>query len=195
LTSDAIVAASRRRAGVGTIFRVFLIIGAISFGGGVVAHLRNRLVARERWMDDRRFVEILAISQTLPGLNATNMAILAGDALHGTLGALAALAGVCLPGMAMMYIVGMVYQIERERPLVEAGLEGVAAAAVGLILATTLQLGRKSLTLLDDLVFVLITILCINRLKLSMPLVLIGVGLLATVWYRATGRAASAHPR
>ena len=53
------------------IFREFLLIGATSFGGGVVAYLRNGLVTRRQWLDDKEFVELLSISQTLPGLNAT----------------------------------------------------------------------------------------------------------------------------
>src|SRR5690349_16561508 len=56
----------------GTIFGAFLLIGATSFGGGVVAYLRSSLVGRHGWLDDEEFVELLSISQALPGLNATN---------------------------------------------------------------------------------------------------------------------------
>ena len=65
------------------IFRVFLVMGATSLGGGVVGYLRTGLVVRHRWVDDVTFVELLSISQTLPGLNATNMSILVGDRLRG----------------------------------------------------------------------------------------------------------------
>jgi chromate transporter len=176
------------------IFAAFLLIGATSVGGGVVAHLRTRLVARHQWMDDTTFVELLALSQSLPGLIATNMAVLIGDRLRGTAGAIAAIAGICLPGAMVMYIVGVVYQIERDRPLLEAGLEGVAAAAVGLILATTLQLGRRSLSRVADVVFVVITVVCVNRLHLRVPVALIAVGALAIVWY-AFVDAPDARPR
>ena len=108
----------------GRIFLAFLLIGAMSFGGGVVAHLRNTLVTRNKWMDDEGFLELLAISQTLPGLKATNIAILAGDRLCGTLGSIAAIVGVCLPGATVMYLVSIAYSVEADRPLVEAGLEG-----------------------------------------------------------------------
>jgi chromate transporter len=167
----------------GRIFGAFLLIGATSVGGGVVAHLRNSLVARHHWLDDERFVQLLAISQSVPGLNATNMAVLAGDELRGVPGAIAAMLGLCLPGAVLMYIVGIVYQAERDRPLLEAALEGVAAAAVGLILATTLKLGRKSFVRLDDLVFIAMTVIGVNRLHISVPRVLLGVGTLAAVWY------------
>jgi chromate transporter len=63
-------------------------------------------------------------------------------------------------------------------------LRGVAAAAVGLILATTVQLGRKSLAHLHDLIFVGLTVIGVNRLHQSVLRVLIAVGLLAILWYR-----------
>jgi chromate transporter len=172
---------------IGQIFIEFLLIGATSFGGGVVAYLRNGLVADRRWIDDREFVELLSISQTLPGLNATNMAILVGDRLRGAWGALAAICGVCLPGALLMYVVGMVYHVHGDRPLATAALKGVAAAAVGLVLATTVQLGRKSLTHRYDLIFVALTVIGVNRLHQSVPRVLIVVGILAILWYRPRG--------
>jgi len=171
------------RVGVGRIFAAFLLIGATSFGGGAIAYLRNTLVVKHRWVDDETFLQLLAIGQTLPGLKATNVAVLAGDRLRGVSGAIAAMAGVCLPGAVLMYIVGVVYQAERERPLLEAALEGVAAAAVGLILATTLKLGRTSFSRIDDVAFILLTVVCVNRLFIPVPYVLIGVGALAIAWY------------
>jgi len=166
------------------IFTTFLVIGATSFGGGVVAYLRNSLVTKYQWLDDKTFVELLSISQTLPGLNATNMAVLVGDRLRGTAGALAAICGICLPGAVIMYGVALAYHVRGDRPLSVAGLKGVAAAAVGLILATTIQLGRKSLSGLPDLVFVALTVVGVNRLHQSVPRVLIVVGALAILWYR-----------
>jgi chromate transporter len=165
------------------IFLMFLLIGATSFGGGAVAHVRNNIVAKRRWIDDRTFVELLTISQSLPGLITANMAMLIGDRLGGTSGAVAALVGVCLPGALLMLAVGMMFQAGRQRPLVEAALEGVAPAAVGMLLATTLKIARSSLSRAGDLVFVLLTVVCVNRLHLSVPRALVSVGVLATLWY------------
>lgn len=166
------------------VFTVFLLIGATSFGGGVVAYLRSSLVGKHQWLDDKTFVELLAISQTLPGLNATNMAVLVGDRLRGLPGALAAISGMCLPGALLMYGVAILYHVRGDRPLAVAGLKGVAAAAVGLILATTFQLGRKSLAHMADLVFVVLTVVGVNQLHQSVPRVLIVVGAIAILWYR-----------
>src|SRR6516162_5101733 len=169
---------------VAEIFGAFLMIGATSFGGGVVAYLRSSLVSKHRWLDDKTFVELLSISQTLPGLNATNMAVLVGDRLRGLRGAMAAICGICLPGALLMYTVSLAYHVRGDRPIATAMLRGVAAAAVGLILATTVQLGRQSLAHVYDLIFVAITVIGVNRLHQSVPRVLIAVGVVAILWYR-----------
>ena len=194
---EPIVAGARlpHDARVGEIFLAFLSIGATSFGGGVIAYLRNGVVEKHRWLDDRAFIDLMMISQIVPGLKAVNLATLIGDRLRGTAGALAALLGICLPGAFLMYVVGVVYQIERDWPLLEAALTGVAPAAVGLLLATVVELGRKkSLSRIDDLVFVALTVIGVNRLHVHVVSALLGVGTLAALWYGIVRRPKAVSP-
>jgi len=165
------------------IFLEFLIIGATSFGG-VVPYLRQSLVTKRNWIDDREFVEMLSISQSLPGLNATNVAVLVGEKLRGIIGSTAAIAGICLPGGVLMYAVGVFYRQHGDHSWITAGLKGVAAAAVGLILSTVVSLSRKSLAGKVDFVFMAITVLAVNRFHQSVPRTLIVVGLLAILFHR-----------
>lgn len=163
---------------IGQIFLEFLIIGATSFGG-VVPYLRGSLVTKRHWIDDKEFVEMLSISQSLPGLNATNMAILVGNKLHGLPGAIVAIVGICLPGAVLMYSIGVFYRLHGDHALVTAALKGVAAAAVGLILATVMQLSQKSLANKYDFIFMAATVIAVNRLHQSVPRTLVVVGILA----------------
>ena len=186
-------AAARPDVSVADIFREFLVIGATSFGN-IVPYLRNSLVVKRRWIDDDGFIELLSISETVPGLNAANIAVLLGDRLRGLAGSTAALVGVCLPGALVMYLVGIAYHIHGERPIVTAMLKGVAAASTGLVLATIVQLGQKSLTYISDFVFVVVTVVAVNRFHLSVPRVLLSVGLIAILWYRPRQESAQRHP-
>jgi len=183
--TKALEDATPARVSIGQIFLEFLTIGTTSFGG-VVAYLRGSLVTKRQWIDDEEFVEMLSISQSLPGLNATNMAILVGDKLRGVYGAIAAILGVCLPSAIYMYIVGIYYRIHGDHDWVTAALKGVAAAAVGLILFTVIGLSKKSLNQRFDLVFVALTVVAVNGLHWSVPRTLIAVGLLAILWHRPT---------
>ncbi len=180
--SSAVRAAPR--VGVHEIFLVFLEIGAISFGGGVVAYLRDALVRRKKWFDDTEFLELTSISNVLPGLNSTNMAILAGDRLGGWPGAAVAMLGMCLPAFVLMTAAGIAYGSHAERHNVDAALRGVAAAATGLIAATWWQIGKKSMKGFYDAFFVIAAILGVNYFKLPVPIVLIAVGALAIFTFR-----------
>ena len=157
-------------------------IGASSFGG-VVPYLRDSLVSKRQWIDDKEFVEMLSISQSLPGLNATNMAILVGEKLRGWLGSVVAIVGICLPGGAFMYAVGIFYHLHGDHAWTTAALRGVAAAAVGLILSTVVQLSKKSLRGRFDFIFLAATVLAVNRFHQSVPRTLIIVGILAIMFH------------
>ena len=104
-------------------------------------YLHRSLVTKRHWIDDKEFVE-LSISQSLPGLNATNMAVLVGEKLRGMMGAIAGLIGICLPGGVLM--VSIVYHHHGDHAFITAVLKGVAAEAVGLILSTVVSLSKKS---------------------------------------------------
>jgi chromate transporter len=164
------------------IFLEFLIIGATSFGG-VVPYLRGSLVTKRHWIDDKEFVEMLSISQSLPGLNATNMAVLVGEKLGGIMGSIAGVIAVCLPGGLLMFVVGIFYHHHGEHVWITAALKGVAAAAVGLILSTVVSLSKKSLSHNFDFVFMAATVLAVNRLHLGVPRTLVAVGALAILFH------------
>jgi len=175
---------SERKVSQTDLFVTFLTIGAISFGGGVVAYLRDALVRKKQWIDDTEFLELTSISNTLPGLNATNMAILAGDRLGGPLGSVLAMIGMCLPAFIFMTAAGVVYGSHVDRPLADAALRGVAAAATGLIAATWFSIGKKSLRGFYDGFFVLAAVVLVNYFKLSVPVVLVIVGGVAIFTFR-----------
>jgi chromate transporter len=183
LPQVAATAAPRTAVAIWDIFLEFLIIGATSFGG-VVPYLREALVTKRQWIDDKQFVEMLSISQSLPGLNATNMSILVGEKLRGIMGSFAAILGICLPGGMLMFIVGMFYRQHGDHAWTTAGLKGVAAAAVGLILSTVVQLSKKSLGGKFDFIFMALTVLAVNRLHQSVPRTLIMVGILSILCHR-----------
>ena len=167
---------------IGQIFLEFLTIGATSFGG-VVPYLRGSLVTKRQWIDDKEFVEMLSISQSLPGLNATNMAVLVGEKLRGVMGSLAGILGICLPGGLLMFTVGIFYHHHGDHVWITAALKGVAAAAVGLILSTVVSLSKKSLSHNFDFVFMAMTVIAVNRLHLGVPRTLVIVGLLAVLFH------------
>ena len=166
------------------LFLAFLTMGATSLGGGVIAYLRTGLVSHYRWLDDETFVELMAISQSLPGLNATNMSILSGDRLRGWPGALVAALGMCLPGASLMTAAAFAVGIGGDDPISKAFLHAIAAGAVGLITVVLVQLGAKVLGEIADYAFVVLTAVLVAFLHVPVLIALLGVGALAIWWHR-----------
>ena len=156
----------------------------MSFGGGAVAYLREYLVREEGWLDDEGFLGAMEISETLPGLNAVNMAIIMGDNLRGIAGAAVSVIGMLLPGSIVVMVLGILYQSNHDNPDVKRFLLGIAAAAVGLLSAVTLQIGRRQFRQLPDIAIIAVTFLAVSFLKLQLFVVLLSVGPISVWLYR-----------
>ena len=154
------------------IFRAFFRIGVTSFGGGLVAYLRDEIVTKKGWMTPDDFLAALEIGQTLPGLNSVNVAIIVGRRLAGARGAIAAATGLVIPGAVILVILGLLYVRFRDNRDVAAALAGIAAAAVGLLLQVTLKIGAKQFLNPLDLVFVLLTFVLVGLYHVSLPVAL-----------------------
>lgn len=127
------------RIGLLRLFGAFLRLGCTSFGGNTAAWLYREMVLRRRWIDDQSFLAMMALGQIMPGSNGVKMTVLIGQRLHGGAGAAAALAGLLSGPFAVVLAIGTAYTDLGGHPIVEAMLDGVAAAVVGLTLASGLS--------------------------------------------------------
>jgi chromate transporter len=96
------------------------------------------MVLKRRWIDDREFLAMLAIGQIMPGSHGIKLTVLIGQELHGAAGAAVALFGLLAAPFAIVIAITVVYARIGEHPVVNAMLDGVAAAVIGLNFATGL---------------------------------------------------------
>jgi len=166
------------------LFAAFFRIGITSFGGGLVAYLRDEIVTEKKWMTPDEFLAALEIGQTLPGLNSVNVAIIAGRRLAGPAGAVAAATGLIIPGAVLLVVLGLLYIRFHKNPDVAAALAGISAAAVGLLLQVTLKIGAKQFLNPLDLGFVLLTFALVGLFHVSLPVVLFLIAPIAIILRR-----------
>lgn len=166
------------------LFIQFLSIGAISFGGGIIAYERILLVEKRQWLSADEFMAYLAISQTMPGLNSVNMAVLAGDHLRGVLGAVIATLGLILPGSLFVLGIGFIYANAGDHPSINWILGGIAAAATGLLAAITYKIGDTHWRHLKSLAIILCTFILMSIFKLSLPYVILIMAPISIYLYR-----------
>ena len=158
--------------------------------GGVLAVAQHELVERLNWMTREQFVEMLAISQVLPGPNVVNLSLMFGDRHFGLRGAFAALAGMLLVPLFIVLGLTALYAEYSAHPMVSGALRGMGAVAAGLVISTALKLSttlkKSAMGVPLGLAFALVTFVAIGLLRWPLVWVLLGLGTLAvaTAWYR-----------
>ena len=169
------------------LFVQFLIVGAVSFGGGIIAYERILLVEKRKWLNADQFMAYLAISQTMPGLNSVNLAILAGDYLRGIKGSIIALLGLVLPGSTLVLLLGFVYTALTDHAITVLLLTGIAAGATGLLAAVTYRIGDEHWKKPISLILITVTFVLMSIVKLPLLEVLAIMAPIGLFIYRPKG--------
>ena len=125
--------------------RAFNQIALQSFGGGLSAWSREVIVQERGWLSEEEYLSASAICRILPGANQVNFAVFVGARLRGARGAVASVLGLIALPMVLVLLIGALYLRFRDLPALQHFLTGMAAAAVGLTLATAWRQGRKVL--------------------------------------------------
>ena len=158
--------------------------------GGVLPVAQRELVERRRWLSKAQFVEMLALSQVLPGPNIVNLALMFGDGHFGLRGAFAAAAGLLLAPLVIVLALTALYGEFAQVPFVSGALRGMGAVAAGLVISTAFKLlgalRSNPMGQALGLVFAALTVAAIAWLRLPLVWVVACGGALsiAIVWRR-----------
>jgi chromate transporter len=125
--------------GVGGLFLGFLSVGVIGFGG-VLPFARRMIVEQRRWLTAPEFTDVISLCQFLPGPNVINLSVVLGSRFRGVRGAIAGFLGLMAAPMTIIVVLGLVYERYAAIPAVRHMFAGLAAAASGLVIATSLRI-------------------------------------------------------
>lgn len=160
--------------GLDRLFLLFVKFGAVVYGSGYVlfAFLRGDLVERLGWITERQLVDALAIGQVTPGPVFTSATFI-GYLLNGLPGALVATAGIFLPSFVFVAALGPLVDLARRSKWAREVLDGVNAAALGLMAGVLVQLGQRALVDRPTVVIALAASLALVRLRVHEAWVLL----------------------
>jgi chromate transporter len=135
------------------VIALFLRLGFTAFGGPA-AHIgmfHDEAVKKRKWLTDQEFLDLLGITNLIPGPNSTEMAIHIGYRQAGLRGLLAA--GVCFVLPAMLIVLGFAWAYVNygETPQVNQVLYGIKPVMIAIIVQAIWLLGRKAVTDLPTL--------------------------------------------
>ena len=165
------MAAESQRLTHAEMFRGFFIAGLSGFGG-VLPFARRIIVERRKWLTEAEFADLFSLCQFLPGPNIVNFAAAFGARHRGISGALTATAGLLAAPIVIVLILGSLYERFGRLPVVHHGLQGLAAAASGLILGTAIKIAGPSLRHPATLGIVVFAFGLFAVLRLPLPLVI-----------------------
>lgn len=134
---------------IGQLFLVYLKIGTFTIGGGYVmlAYVQREIVDKHKWVEEKEFMNMLALAQAAPGLIAVNTAIFVGWCVsggkHRWAYIAAAVLGAVLPSIVCILLIAMFFTQYKHLPQIEAIFKGVRPAVVALIGATVIRMATK----------------------------------------------------
>lgn len=117
------------------LFTTFLVIGAVSFGGGysMIPVIEREVVWNHGWMSLPAFTDVIAVSGMSPGPIATNSAIFVGYRMAGVPGAIISTLGMVLPSLIMIVVVAAFFYKMKDSQFVKKGFYGLRPIITGLI--------------------------------------------------------------
>ena len=161
-----------------TAFKTFFKIGAFTLGGGyaMIPIIEAEVVDKYKWVDKEQFIDLIAVSQSCPGVFAINVSTFIGYKLKGTKGAICTTLGTALPSFLIILAIAMFFSQFEDNKIVAAMFRGIRPAVVALIAAPTFNLAKSAHIYLTNCWIPIAAALLIWALKVNPVVIIIAAG-------------------
>ena len=127
------------------IFAVFAKIGAFTIGGGyAMIPIIQAEMSRRGWIPEDDLPDIVALSQSAPGVMAVNISIFAGYKMRGIKGSIAATLGSIMPSFLIILAIAMFFTAFKDNPWVERAFKGIRPVVISLIAVPMVNMAKKT---------------------------------------------------
>lgn len=117
--------------------KAFLHLGATAYGGlAMVEPIRRCIVQEKGWLDQKEFLDGLALCQLVPGATVVQLATYVGFHLRKTKGALAAAAAFIFPAFLLMLCLSWLYFRYGDLAWVKIVSKGLGVVVIALLIQT-----------------------------------------------------------
>jgi chromate transporter len=168
-----------------TIGWYFAEAGAFVFGSGlaIVPFLHGGVVDQFHWLNDRQFLDAVAVAMITPGPVVITVAFI-GYLVAGPLGSVVAALATFVPCYLFTVVPAPHFRRFAKNQSLKAFVDGVSAAATGAIAGAAFVLGRRALIDIPTVVIAITTLAVLLKFKkVQEPLLILAaavVGLLLT---------------
>lgn len=167
-------------------FGIFFKIGAFTIGGGyaMVPLIQNEIVEKRKWIGKDDFIDLLAISQSTPGILAVNISIFIGYKLKGVKGSIVTALGTVLPSFLMILAIALFFHSFQDNPVIEKIFKGIRPAVVALIAAPTFSMAKSAKINKFNIWIPIVSTLLIWLMGISPIYIIIIAGVGGYIWGR-----------
>ena len=139
-------AVSNRKASLKELALLFLKLGTIAFGGPAahIAMMEDEVVRRKNWLEQEKFLDLLGMTNLIPGPNSTELAIHIGYVQAGVLGLLVAGSCFILPAALIVGAIAWAYVSFGTLPVATQLLYGVKPVVIAVVLQALIRLTRTA---------------------------------------------------
>ncbi len=162
------------------LFGIFFYIGLFTLGGGyaMIPIMKQKLAAKNRYISEDDFIEVLAVSQITPGPIAVNMATFIGYKELGILGSIIATLGVVLPSLIIILLLSIYFTGITSNTTVLKFFSGILIGIVAEIAYVTIDITKKIKIDFFNLSILILSLVEIFIIKLNpIYVILVGGGL------------------
>ncbi len=164
------------------LFSTFFKIGAFTFGGGwaMISIIEREIVDKHHWIEREDFLDLLAISQSLPGILAVNIATAIGDKIRGGKGSVVASLGTILPSFLIILAIAIFLTPDtiKNNHTISSIFMGIRPAVVALIVAPVISSAKAAKLKLRTvwIPFVVALMISLDMGTVSSPILYIVLG-------------------
>jgi chromate transporter len=161
----------------------FAYAGSFVFGSGlaIVPFLYGGVVQEHHWLNDRQFVDAVAVAMITPGPVVITTGFI-GYLVSGFWGAVVAAIGTFLPCYLFTVLPAPYFKKHGKRPGIVAFVDGVTAAAIGAITGAVIVIGQRSITDWVTAALAVVTVAVLWRFKkVQEPVIVLAAALIGLV--------------
>ena len=166
----------------------FAYAGSFVFGSGlaIVPFLYSGVVQEHHWLNDRQFVDAVAVAMITPGPVVITTGFI-GFLVAGFWGAVVAALGTFVPCYLFTILPAPYFKKYGKRPGIVAFVDGVTAAAIGAITGAVIVIGQRSISDWATALLALATVAVLWRFKKTPePLVVVVAAVIGLLVYPLT---------
>ena len=162
------------------LFCTFFKIALFVVGGGLamLPVIEEVFLRKHKWLNKKEILDMVVLTQTVPGLIAVNASLYVGSRIAGFIGSVAALIGVMIPSLLIICSIAYFFpDLSPNNPYITSGFSGIRSAVTGVFAVTAWRLGKEIIHSVWDgfIILILLILLMANVyplyvIVLSMPM-------------------------